>query len=53
MKLETKTRTMTTALALAAIASLASAEIVSNSYWSDNHDFVNAAVGVEVVDGIV
>ena len=43
----------TSALILAVLASVSNAEIVSNSYWEDNHDFVNAAVGVQVVDGIV
>ena len=40
-------------MALAAIASLASAEIKTDSYWADNHDFENTTIGIKVVDGIV
>jgi len=40
-------------MALAAIASLANAEIKTDSYWADNHDLENATVGIKVVDGIV
>ena len=45
-------RNWTSVMALAAIASLANAEIKTDSYWADNHDFTNASVGIEVVDGI-
>lgn len=38
---------------MAASGSLCAAEIVHDSYWADNHDFVNQQVGVRVVDGIV
>ena len=40
-------------MALAAIASFANAEIKTDSYWADNHDFTNAAIGIKVFDGIV
>ena len=40
-------------MALAAIASLANAEIKTDAYWADNHDLTNAGIGIEVVDGIV
>ena len=41
------------ALTFAAFASLSNAEIVKDAYWEENHDFTDATVGVEVVDGVV
>ena len=52
MRQENK-RNWTSVMALAAIASLANAEIKTDSYWADNHDLENATVGIKVVDGIV
>ena len=40
-------------MALAAITSIARAEIKKDSYWAQEHDFESAAIGVKVVDGIV
>ena len=52
MRQENK-RNWTSVMALAAIASLANAEIKTDAYWADNHDLTNASIGIEVVDGIV